>query len=161
MGDIDTYINILSDSLRKKFDIVKKILECTKEQERLLAVEEVDTDRFLEELDKKGKLIEQMTQLDKGFESVYAKVDAVFKTDAANYRTQILQLQNYIRTVTDIGVEIQALEQKNKEKLNKFLAKKRASINDFKKSNKTATTYYQNMSNQHREWQSYFLDKRK
>ena len=38
MGDIDTYINILSDSLRKKFDIVKKILECTKEQERLLAV---------------------------------------------------------------------------------------------------------------------------
>lgn len=161
MGDIDTYINILSDSLRKKFDIVKKILECTKEQERLLAVEEVDADRFLEVLDKKGSLIEQMTQLDKGFESVYAKVAAVFKTDAASYRTQILQLQNYIRTVTDIGVEIQALEQKNKEKLNRFLANKRAGINDFKKSNKTATTYYQNMSNQHREWQSYFLDQRK
>ena len=161
MGDIDTYINILSDSLRKKFDIVKKILECTKEQERLLAVEEVDTDRFLEELDKKGKLIEQMAELDKGFESVYAKVDAVLKTDAASYRTQILQLQNYIRTVTDIGVEIQALEQKNKEKLNRFLAKKRAGINDFKRRNKTATTYYQNMSNQHREWQSYFLDQRK
>lgn len=161
MGDIDTYINILSDSLRKKFDIVKKILEYTKEQERILAVEEVDADRFLEVLDKKGRLIEQMTELDKGFESVYAKVDAVLKTDASSYRAQILQLQNYIRTVTDIGVEIQALEHKNKEKLNKFLAKKRASINDFKKSNKTATTYYQNMSNQHREWQSYFLDKRK
>ena len=70
-------------------------------------------------------------------------------------------MQNFIRTITDIGVEIENLEYKNREKFKKYILLKRNNIKDFKVSNKTAVSYYKNMSNQHREWQSYFIDSRK
>jgi hypothetical protein len=53
------------------------------------------------------------------------------------------------------------LEQKNKEKFTAAVGKKHREIRDFKISNKTAVSYYQNMANQHHEWQTYFFDKKK
>ncbi len=70
-------------------------------------------------------------------------------------------MQNFISIITSLGVEIENLEHKNKEKFKNFIVSKRNGIKDFKVSNKTAVSYYKNMSNQHREWQSYFVDSRK
>ena len=102
-----------------------------------------------------------MTELDKGFDSVFKKVGIYLSQNKYAYQSRILEMQNLIRSITDVSVELQSLEQQNKNFFNKFLREKRHEISSFKTSNKVAVSYYQNMSNQHREWQSHFLDQRK
>lgn len=161
MDNINTYISVLHGSLRKKLELIKKLLELTKEQNKILNAEKVDIDSFERIVDEKEIQINEVLDIDKGFQNVFSKISNVIKEYPQQYRQQILEMQNFIRTITDIGIEIENLEQKNREKFNKFLASKRNDIKDFKVSNKTAVSYYKNMSNQHREWQSYFVDSRK
>lgn len=164
MDDMNVYVSILHDSLRKKLEIITEILYATRQQKKLLSIEkitELDTEEFDRIVDDKQKLIEEMTELDKGFDSVFKKVGIYLSQNKYAYQSQILEMQNLIRSITDVSVELQSLEQQNKNFFNKFLREKRHEISSFKTSNKVAVSYYQNMSNQHREWQSHFLDQRK
>lgn len=161
MDNINTYISVLHSSLRKKLELIKELLELTKEQNRILSKEEVDADSFERMVSEKEVKINEVLNIDKGFQSLFDRISSIVKENPGQYRQQILEMQNYIRTITDIGVEIENLEYKNKEKFKRFVSAKRNSIKDFKVSNKTAVSYYKNMSNQHREWQSYFVDSRK
>lgn len=164
MENIRIYITILYDSLEKKLDVLREILSLTKEQNLILSekdIESFDVDGFDSVVEKKEKLIAQIQELDRGFDSVYGKIGNVLKVNKEEYKQEILRIQNLIRSITDTGVELESLEQQNKTKFNTFIRKKRHAINDFKQSNRVATSYYQNMSNQHREWQSHFLDQKK
>ncbi len=164
MDDMNVYVSILHDSLRKKLEIITEILYATRQQKKLLSIEKItdlDTEEFDRIVDDKQKLIEEMTELDKGFDSVFKKVGIYLSQNKYAYQSQILEMQNLIRSITDVSVELQSLEQQNKNFFNKFLREKRYEISSFKTSNKVAVSYYQNMSNQHREWQSHFLDQRK
>ena len=161
MDSVNTYISVLHGSLRKKLELVKELLEFTKEQNIILNEDDVDIDSFDKIVSEKDIRINEVLEIDKGFDSVFNKIGSTIKANPQEYRQQILELQNLIRTITDIGVEIEGLENKNKEKFKNFVTSKRNSIKDFKVSNKTAVSYYKNMSNQHREWQSYFVDSRK
>lgn len=164
MDDKVVYVTVLSDSLIMKMDVLKQIFSLTKEQNLILSeknAEKLDVERFDEIVEQKGKLIEQMQELDKGFDSVYKKIGSSISENKELYRSQILQMQNLIRSITDISIQLQSLEQANKTKFNTFVRNKRHAISQFKQSNRVATSYYQNMSNQHREWQSHFLDKKK
>ncbi len=161
MENINTYISVLHGSLRKKLELIKKLLELTKEQNKILNEKTIDIDSFERIVSEKEVKINEVLGIDRGFQTVFNKVSGIIKESPQQYRQQILEMQNFIRTITDIGVEIENLEQKNKEKFNKYLASKRSDIKDFKVSNKTAVSYYKNMSNQHREWQSYFVDSKK
>lgn len=161
MDNINTYISVLHGSLRKKLELVKELLELTKEQNMALSKEEVDSDNFEKIVSEKEAKINEVLSIDRGFQSLFDKISNVVKENPGKYRQQIIEMQNFIRTITDLGVEIENLEYKNKEKFKNFIISKRNSIKDFKVSNKTAVSYYKNMSNQHREWQSYFVDSKK
>ena len=161
MDNINTYISVLHGSLRKKLELIKEILELTKEQNQILSKEDIDADYFERIVDEKDRKINEVLTIDKGFQSLFDKISVYIKANPQTYRQQILEMQNFIRTITDIGVEIENLEYKNREKFKKYILLKRNNIKDFKVSNKTAVSYYKNMSNQHREWQSYFIDSRK
>lgn len=159
--DIAVYVSVLHDSLRDKCNILQEILKLTQRQEQILGKEEMNFDDFDAVMQDKEVLIQRMQDLDQGFQNLFDSIGTVLKENPERYKTQILEMQNYIRTITDCSVKIQALEQKNKEKFTASVAKKRREIRDFKVSNKTAVSYYQNMANQHHEWQSYFVDKKK
>ena len=161
MDNINTYISVLHGSLRKKLELIKEILELTKEQNKILSKEDIDADYFERIVDEKDRKINEVLTIDKGFQSLFDKISVYIKANPQTYRQQILEMQNFIRTITDIGVEIENLEYKNREKFKKYILLKRNNIKDLKVSNKTAVSYYKNMSNQHREWQSYFIDSRK
>ena len=158
------YITILSVSLEKKLDVLKKLLSVTKEQNMILSekdIDKFDVYSFDTAVDKKEKLIGQMQELDKGFDTVYSKVGRFLSENKEEYKSETLKMHNLIISITDTGVQLESLEQQNKTKFNTFIRNKRPAINDFKQSNRVATSYYQNMSNQHREWQSHFLDQKK
>lgn len=160
MDSINTYISVLHGSLRKKLELVKELLEFTKEQSIILSEEDVDIDSFDKIVSEKDTRINEVLEIDKGFDSVFNKIGSAIKANPQEYRQQILEMQNLIRTITDIGVEIEGLENKNKEKFSKFILAKREEIKDFKKSSNSAASYYKNMSNQHQEWKSYFVDRK-
>ncbi|MDD7402606.1 MAG: flagellar export chaperone FlgN [Butyribacter sp.] len=155
------YLSIMKDSLQEKEEVLKDILAVTKRQEEILNQETVDADAFDETLNKKGKLIKRMQELDNGFESLYQKVSPVLQAEKERFKPEVLELQNRIRGLTDYSVKIQALESRNKTRFADFVAAKRKEIKEFKVSNKTANSYYQNMANQHHQWQSYFMDQKK
>ncbi|MCD7824808.1 MAG: hypothetical protein LUH14_02405 [Clostridiaceae bacterium] len=159
--DIAIYLSALQDSLRKKWETLQEVLKLTKQQQNLLGQDELDTEAFDSLLNQKGILIRKMQRLDNGFDSVFRKVRDALQQDAGRYRPQILEMQNFIRTITDCSVQIQALEQKNKLAFESFSKKKRNEIRKFNLNNKTVACYRQNMANQHHEWQSYFLDQKK
>lgn len=142
MDSVNTYISVLHGSLRKKLELVKELLEFTKEQNIILNEDDVDIDSFDKIVSEKDIRINEVLEIDKGFDSVFNKIGSTIKANPQEYRQQILELQNLIRTITDIGVEIEGLENKNKEKFSKFILAKREEIKDFKKSNNTAASYY-------------------
>ena len=160
-NNISVYVSALQDSLKNKWEVLKEILDLTEEQEKILNTEETDWDSFDALVQEKEKLLGKIEELDRGFEELFGKIGTTLKENSAQYKPQILELQNSIRVVTECGVKIQALEKKNKDKFATAIAKKRKEIRNFRASNKTAASYHQNMANQHHEWQSYFMDKKK
>lgn len=161
MDNSSVYISVLHDSLSRKVEIVKEILELTKEQSRILSAQDMDSDRFDDIIDEKGVRIDEMLEIDKGFNVTFERVRDILQNNKEEYRSQIIEMQNFIRVITDMSVELESLEQSNKIKFNEFLHNKRKEIKEFNQSNTTAASYYRNMSNQHQSWQTYFLDKKK
>ena len=142
MDDIRVYVNILSDSLRKKLDVLQELFSLTKKQNEILSekdTEKVDIDGFDRAFEEKDKLIKKMQELDNGFDSVYKKVGSFLAENKQEYKQDILQMQNLIRSITDTGIKLESLEQQNKTKFNTFIRNKRHEISSFKQSNRVAT----------------------
>ena len=161
MENMNVYIIVLHDSLSKKVDIVKKILKCTKEQNVILSSDEVNVDRFNDLISEKDILLKKLEELDNGFDTTFDRDKEELKNNKDMYKSQILEMQNYIRVITDMSVEIESLERSNKTMFADFLHGKRKEIRKFNVNNKIAASYNSNMPNQHQDWQSYFLDKKK
>jgi flagellar biosynthesis/type III secretory pathway chaperone len=161
MENMTVYVTAMQDSLQKKLEVLNSLLRLSKEQGTILATESPDLDRFGEIISEKEGLIETMKTLDKGFESLYAKVGATLKEKRYQYQSQIQEMQNLIRSITDTGVRIEGVEHRNKAAFTKYLSESRKEIKTFYINNRTAASYHQNMANQHRSWQTYFVDQKK
>ena len=160
------YIAALEDSLQKKAEVMTELLSLTRQQQQVLEQEDfrkdsAGMDEFDELVARKETLLTQIAELDRGFDSIFAKSGNALKTQKDRYRDRILQMQNAIRSITDDGVRIQGLEQRNRQVFLTKISGAKKEIRDFKVNNKTAATYYQNMANQHHAWQTYFLDQKK
>lgn len=158
--EINVYICALQDSLRKKQKILQEILELTTEQKEILAQYHPDMDRFDQIMVEKEEKIAALNELDQGFNSLFQKVKDTLEQQKQKYKLQIQQMQNDIRVITDLGVTIQGMEHQNRDAFQKYLMQERQEIKMSRASSQTAVSYYQNMPNQHHEWQSYFMDQK-
>lgn len=155
-----TYLHILIDTLRRKEEILRRLTEYTKKQESLLAAGDFDFDAFEEQMKKKDTLIEKLQKLDDGFMDLYARVADEIKTSPKQYETEIRQAQTLIRSITDLSTGLQALEERNRTRLEMLLGQGKQRVRDFKVSSKTAAAYYKNMTGKHQDGDSYFIDKK-
>ena len=111
----DTYIAIMLQSLRKKEQILNEIIRLDDLQKNQLTNPECPVDEFDKTVEDKSACIEQLEQLDSGFEKLYAEVARELDENREMYADQIRQMQEYIRSVTDKSVKIQAQEARNKD----------------------------------------------
>lgn len=155
------YVKILVDTLEKKKETLEFLTIVTKEQEKLLKSEPFSMEQFEETLDKKEKVIQNLNQLEDGFEAFYKRIELIIRTEKDNYKEELQRAQKLISEITDMSVRLQAMEARNKEKLAREFANQRQEIRSFKVSSQTAEKYYHNMANQHQEGQSYFMDRKK
>lgn len=156
----EVYISILLDTLQKKNTQLEKLVHLCKEQENLVAKESFDVDSFVVTMDKKQVILQELERLDEGFANVYQRVGEIIQGQKQQYKDTIQTMQKMIRQITEKTLEVQGLEQRNKARVEMAIRQQRHKIKSFKVSNKTASSYYKNMANQHMG-QSYFMDRKK
>ena len=154
------YVQILVEALQNKERILKELLEITKNQEYIATREAFSEEDFSKTLDSKDGLIQRLNQIDNGFEAAYQKVRAVVIQNKTEYRNELLELQNLIKRFTDLGVELEVLERRNKDKIESAFSLKRQSYKQVKTSQSVANNYYKTMAKTHNVG-SYFVDKKK
>jgi Na+/phosphate symporter len=155
-----TYLALLIASLEKKSKALDQLLILTETQEKYIDKGDIDTDEFDQLFDKKEKQIQELLKLDKGFEQIFEYVKDEITQNKEKYINETKKLQELITQVTDKNITLQALEQRNRMKLDTLMRTKRSNIKNFKLSSKTAASYYKNMANQH-QGQAYFFDIKK
>lgn len=160
MDYTSSYMTILQETLEKKQAVLQAILETCRRQGKLTEQEEFDPDIFSSIMDQKDALLTQLTQLDEGFEKTYEGIRSELNQNRSQYAEQIRDMQNLIRKVTDLGVEIRALEERNRSKLEVRFADQKKEMRQVKTSNKAASTYYKAMANP-QNTDSYFMDQKK
>lgn len=155
-----TYIQLLIDSLGKKHEVLNALMQITISQQTIIDSEGFEEDEFLKTISLKEEQIKNLEELDRGFEMVYDRIREEIKDNRKEYISQIASLKELVTIVTDLSVKLQALERKNKSKLESVLVNKRKNIRNSRLSNETVTNYYKNMSSK-TDSQSYFYDKKK
>lgn len=154
------YIRMLSDILKKKLAILSELMNLTVAQEEIMKQEAFDEDEFSKTIDSKEKQLEALEKLDIGFDQIYDSVREELTTQKAQYYHEITEMQECITLITDLSVKLQALEKRNKSRLEQILSQKRRDIKQSRLNSKTVAKYYKTMANQG-DVPSYFYDKKK
>lgn len=144
----ETYIAIMLQSLQKKEKVLDEIIRLDDVQKNVLTDNNCTVDEFEETVEAKSACIEQLNQLDSGFEKLYAEVEAEIKDNREKYSAEIKKMQECIRSVTDKSVKIQAQEARNKELLKEKIANVHKQATEVRKNSRAITGYYNSM----KEW---------
>ena len=163
--ELDSYntkqvnIQLLVDASAKKSKLLSNLIEITQQQEELLEPELFEEDDFLQMVDRKEELLKRLEELDRGFDQTFERVGEELLGNKYRYEAEIRALQEYITVISDRSVKLQAMEHRNRVKLEALLTRKRMEIKKSLISSRTAASYYRTMANQN-EAQSYFYDKK-
>ena len=142
-----TYVDIMIQSLNKKIQVLNCIAELNVKQREILEDEMAEVDAFDKTVEDKAVLIEQLQQLDSGFEKLFARVKEELDTNKESYKDAIQTMQSCIRRITDKSMEIQAQEARNKDLMIRKFAFVKESAKSVRTNSKIATQYYKNMMN--------------
>jgi uncharacterized protein YhaN len=142
----ESYLNVLEDSLLKKLQVMKKIREYNLRQQELFTSGTPQMDQFDSYVEEKGKLVEEITALDNGFEALYDKISEELIANRDKYTEQIKRLQELITRVTEESVTIQAQEARNKKLIEDYFAGQRSELGKKRKNARAAYDYYKKVS---------------
>lgn len=154
------YLQILQDSLVKKLEILTQIESKSLEQAEMLKDPDVDYYTVDLNMDEKAALIEQAASLDNGFESIYEKIKEELIPNQEQYKTEIASLQKLISSVMEKSTSIQAIEARNKARMEQYFSNQRKGIQSKRNAMSVARGYYQNM-NKVTSVSPQFLDQKK
>lgn len=140
-----SYIPIMIQSLKKKEQILIKIIQMNQRQREELENPALDPDDFDATFEEKAALIEQLEVLDNGFQEIYERVRDELNEHREEHREEIAQMQEYIRSLTEKSADIQAQELRNKELMQQKFATVKKQVKEVRKSQKVVNQYYKNM----------------
>ena len=144
----DRYIAIMLQSLKKKEQVLDEIIRLDDRQKDTLMDPECPFDVFDETVEAKSACIDQLNQLDSGFEKLYAQVAEELDQNREDYAKEIRDMQQCIRRVTDKSVKIQAQEARNKQLMKEKFSTVQKQATDVRKNSRAIIGYYNSM----KEW---------
>lgn len=136
----------MRDSLAKKIEMLKGIEFLCEKQRIIVSEQNVDWDSFDRNVEAKGVLIDQILKLDEGFESLYNRIKEELSASKSFYSSEIAELQNMIKSITDLGTKIEMLEKNNRTLIEAAFASERKYIKQLKTGSKAALEYYNKMN---------------
>ena len=158
--DIKKYLLILAETMEKKISILQALLEATRRQEQIAIQEDFVLEAFEENMDQKDVLLGQIDELDEGFESVFTQIRTELTAKKELYKDDIKKIQELIRKCTDLEVEIQALEARNRNRLELIFAREQKELRQVKANSKVVSSYYNSMRPS-QNVDSIFMDQKK
>lgn len=156
--DAENYIQMMIDSLRVKEKMLKEIVSINEKQSALAVAEDFDEEEFRASIEEKGDLIENLIKLDEGFNSLYKRIKPEIENNKATYSMEIELMKQLIKSVTELGVSVQAQEARNKEQVQNRFNKMRKELQNAKRSTKLANTYYKNQKKL--DYEPQFMDQK-
>ena len=144
---MENYLEILTDSLKKKSKVLDEIMQYNSDQENLLRQESISLEELDANMELKDGLIQKLVQLDDGFETLYERIKEQLLTQKDQYKAQIGQMQELISQIIEKSVSIQAQEARNKGMIENYFARERAQLRQSRQVSKAAYGYYKSMSN--------------
>jgi hypothetical protein len=156
---VQTYIQLLADTLKRKTEVLNQLLELTERQELIIEAEDLNEEEFLRVISLKEEQLQVLDKLDSGFEKLYESVREELTLGKEKYKEQVNFLKEQISVITDLSVRLQTLERRNKAKLEVIFATKRKNLKNARISSQTVANYYKTISKQHED-QSFFYDKK-
>ncbi len=144
---MENYLEILTDSLKKKSKVLDEIMRYNSDQENLLRQESISLEELDANMELKDGLIQKLVQLDDGFETLYERIKEQLLTQKDQYKAQIGQMQELISQITEKSVSIQAQEARNKGMIENYFARERGQLRQSRQVSKAAYGYYKSMSN--------------
>ena len=158
--DNNTYIKILHDTIVKKNNLLDKLILLSEQQEIVLQDSVMNDEKFNNCITEKSVLIDELNQLDSGFETLYNRIRDDLVSNPGLFRSQIEVIQEQIKEIILKTSKLQVLEKKNKTSMDLYLAQQKCELRNMKMTNKIAASYHNSMSWNGND-QSYFLDKKK
>lgn len=143
---MENQLDILSESLDRKAEALRRIQEYNKKQEQCFLSEEVSFEAFDEAIKEKEQLIDEIARLDQGFELLYAGLSRELQGNREKYARRIKELQEKVTLVSELSVSVQVQEKRNKKLVEEYFSKERSQLAQNRKSSKAAFDYYKNMS---------------
>jgi len=128
MEQIDAKLKIMLEVLNEKKQILESILNISENQETILLItqenEEIKT-LFMDMSVEKQKHIDQVVEKDERFNNLFLSMGEAFEQQADFHKDIIKQLQEEIKTVSELDIKIRAMEEKNRNHIvNKTINKK-------------------------------------
>ncbi len=141
-----TYVSVLKNTLIRKHEVLLAFIKVMEDFEKKLneGNGDMDADSFEDFLSKRDTIIKQINSLDDGFESIYKKVQEEIKSNPVAYKSDIKVMQQYIPKVTELGVKINAIELRNKSRIERLFGMRKNDVKSYKMSQKTVSNYYRN-----------------
>ena len=144
---MDNYLNMLKDSLVKKEKNLSLLIALSEKQGAIVKAEkDVDWEEFSKVADEKGVLIEEILKLDEGFEMLYDHIKEGLEDNKEKYSSAIIEIKALIKSVTEKGADLEALERRNKTAIEAAFSNTRKEIRQSKLGQKAAADYYNKMN---------------
>ena len=102
--ETENYVQMMTDSLIMKKDILEKVIVLSEAQNGILAAAEFDEKAFRENIDEKAELIDKIERLDDGFNSLFARVKETLDGHKDEYKSEITVIKELIKSVTELAV---------------------------------------------------------
>ncbi len=157
---MDTYLDMLQDSLKEKLEILNGIMKYQQEESDMLKSGNMDMEDFDRSINDKVALAEGIDSLDDGFEQVYDRVREEMIGNKEKYAAQIRAMQDMIGEISEKNVLIQAEENRIKLEVDNFAKRESAALRQRLDNGKAARSYYNNMKKLNYV-DSQFMDKKK
>lgn len=157
----ENYVDIMLQSLKKKVTVLNQIIALNRQQKILLDDPNLPPESLEQNLSDKDQMIRKLNELDEGFEELYNRVKDELQAQRAQYVSQISQMQDLIKEITEKSAMIQTQELRNKEKAMQKFSGIREQVKGVRNSQKVVKQYYQNMMKQNSYTGASVVDNRK
>ena len=143
---MDNYLIVLRDSLIKKEKILTELIEKSEKQAEIVKADQVNWDVFTKLVDEKGKMIDDIMELDDGFETLFARIKEGLEENKEKYKEIIVEIKTLVTSVTEKSANLEATERRNKAIIEGAFANTRKEIKQSKMGQKAAADYYNKMN---------------
>ena len=142
----ESYVEIMLQSLEKKKLVLDNIIELNQRQRTGLEKPDFTPEEFDDIVESKSRMIEQLEQLDSGFEKLFERMKDELESNKEAYAEQIRAMQEDIKAITDKSVQIQAQESRNKDLMTQKFAQVKSQVRNVRSGGKVADQYRKNMA---------------